>query len=109
MLNEPIDLASAPFPPLCPAWCTHQGHDWDSLEDDGTASRHHDGPRWLSVQPAAGLPVGLMIGGMDRADGKVEVDIQLDATSCNLTAAQARQLAGNLLAAADELERITGD
>lgn len=97
MTTTPTTLPTDTAPPACPDWCTIPGHDWDSV-GRGRGVRIHEGP---SFGPE------VSIGSMEYDDGTVEdfgVYISLPEETVVRPAAQARELAILLAAAAEWLE-----
>ena len=89
---------TAPTPP-CPRWCAFRaGHPWHSLTSEGVEVRSHAGPDFGEYVETYAIEYA-------NAPGVLRYGLALpvDSRTPDLTVVQARDLAGNLVAAADWL------
>ena len=94
--SYPFD--AAPVPP-CPSWCAfREGHAWHSLTHEGVAVRSHAGPDFGDYVETYAIEYADALGVL-----RYGLALPVNPRTPDLTADQARELAGNLVGAADWL------
>jgi hypothetical protein len=92
--------------PPCPAWCQLEpGHEYDSVDHDGSMIRSHERIIAESFDVSVAMVQSETAGASYDA---VDPEIQVYGEGVPLTGSQARQLAGWLLIAASEWEEARG-